>query len=500
MSSFNKVFGACGAGALALGGLVLTASPASAAHNSIAPCMVITQDTTLTGNVGPCSGNGIVIAADNVTLNLNGFTVTGRQTPMEQSGVFFDNVSGSTVKNGTVTGFDAGVNIEGGGGNTVTGITATNNRNDMMEPVDPFGIIPAGHTGPLTEQMRHDINLVNCELADGITTFDSDNNVIEKNIVTNNGPLSGISLVGDSDGNVVSKNVLSENDTDNFGVVDAAGNPVWVLRPAAGGDARHVPAGTPGATRPTSLCGGTGPGVSGMRRGRTVSTVGIRIEGPGANDNVVDKNTVTKSGIVGIGIHSHVANPPPGGPPPGQANTGNVVSKNSVSLTGVDTIALDSFADGIASLSQGPIGTVTMPPFNNTYEKNVSFDNMRHGLSLNALTTGNVVDKNVVYGNGGSGIFVAGPNAQGRNAATNNTLTKNRGWGNATRPNAVTGGDPPRNVQQYDGYDANPVCGNNNWSGNEFVTFDEPCVVAGNTGKGGGVGGGKPANAGGGRP
>lgn len=65
--------------------------------------------------------------------------------------------------------------------------------------------------------------------------FDSDNNVIEKNIVTENGPLSGISLVGDSDRNLVSRNDMHENDMTNFGVVDAAGNPVWTL------GNRHVP-------------------------------------------------------------------------------------------------------------------------------------------------------------------------------------------------------------------------------------------------------------------
>ncbi len=481
MRKFKRLTGALAATGLGLSGLALAASPAGAMHNSQPPCMTITQNTTLTGNVGPCSGHGIVIAADNVTLDLNGFTVQGQQTPMEQAGVFFDNVSGSTVKNGTVTGFDAGVYIEGGGGNTVTGITATNNVNDKMEPIDPFTIRTPGQTTPLTPQQQHDIDLVTCELGDGITTFDSDNNVISNNTVTGNGPLSGISLVGDSDGNLVSKNEVHENDLTNNGVVDAAGNPVFVV------NNRHVPAGTPGATRPQSMCGGTAIGTPGMSRGREVQSVGIRIEGPGANNNVIDKNTVTKSALAGIAIHSHIQNPAAPNVPAQQPNTGNVISKNSVSQTGVDTVQLDSFADGIASLSSGPIGTVTMPPFNNTFEKNVSFNNMRHGLALHTLTTGNVVDKNTVYGNGGSGIFVA-------NRATNNTLTKNQGWGNATRPNAVvTSG---QNVPQFDGNDANPACDNNNWSGNQFVTYDEPCVVAGNNGNAGGNGNGRPANPG----
>jgi len=52
--------------------LAVSAAPAAAAHNSNAPCLVVTQSTTLTGDVGPCSGHGIVVAADNITLNLGG--------------------------------------------------------------------------------------------------------------------------------------------------------------------------------------------------------------------------------------------------------------------------------------------------------------------------------------------------------------------------------------------------------------------------------------------
>ena len=453
MKRFNTVMSALGAGALALGGLAASVGPAGATHNSIAPCMVVTEDTTLTGDVGPCSGHGIVVTADNVTLDLGGYTVTGQQTPMEQVGVLLDGVTGVTVKNGTVTGFDAGVSIEGGGGNTVTGITATGNVNDMMEPVDPFTIL--ANTAPGSPQRMHDLNLVTCIYGDGITTSDSDNNIITGNTVTENGPFAGISLVGDSDGNLVSKNEVHENDLINRTVTDAAGNPVWTV------GNRHVPAGTAGATQPLSMCGGTAIGTPGMSRGREVQSIGIRIEGPGANENLVEKNTVTKSGLAGISFHSYIAFPAAPNVPAQQPNTNNVVSKNIVSLTGVDTVAIDSYADGISSLSSGPIGTVTMPSLNNTIEKNVSFNNMRHGISLSALTTGNTVDKNQVYDNAGDGLLVA-------NRATSNLLTKNQGWGN----------------DGFDGNDANPACDNNTWSGNQFVTYDEPCVITGNTGKG----------------
>ena len=461
MRRLSKVTGALAATALGLSGLALVAAPATAVHNSQPPCLVVTQDTKLTGDVGPCPGHGIVVAADNITLDLGGFTVFGSQTPMEQAGVLLDGVTGVTVKNGTVTGFDAGVAIEGGGGNTVTGITATNNVNDMMEPIDPRSITINRETGPTPQQM-HDINLITCNYGDGITTVDSDNNVISNNVVTENGPYSGISLVGDSDGNLVSKNQVHENDLLNNGVVDEDGNPIWVL------NGRHVPAGTPGATRPQSMCGATEVGTPGMGRGREVQSIGIRIEGPGADENVVDKNTVTKSGLAGISFHSYVAVAPAPNRPPEESNRFNVVSKNSVSLTGVDTQTIDPFADGIASLASGPTGTITRPSDSNIIVKNKSFDNVRHGISIGRLSFGNTVDKNHVTNNGGSGIWVAGPgtgNGDTRGAYAN-TLTNNIGRGNAE-----------------DGTDMNPNCGTNVWRDNKFTTVNQPCVAAGKPGK-----------------
>src|SRR4029450_12122301 len=43
----------------------------------------ITSDTTLDSNLVNCPNNGIVIGADNVTLDLNGHTIDGDATPGE---------------------------------------------------------------------------------------------------------------------------------------------------------------------------------------------------------------------------------------------------------------------------------------------------------------------------------------------------------------------------------------------------------------------------------
>jgi hypothetical protein len=93
-------------GARALLGTVLVGT-ASAAH--VGCGQTITQSTVLDTNVGPCSGEGILIGADNITLDLNGFAVFGISAPGEGPGILLDERTAVTVRNGTVRLFDAGV-------------------------------------------------------------------------------------------------------------------------------------------------------------------------------------------------------------------------------------------------------------------------------------------------------------------------------------------------------------------------------------------------------
>lgn len=459
MNKITKLTGALASTALGASGLAITASPAAAVHEA-PPCMVVNANTTLTANITNCAGHGIVVTADNVTLNLNGFTVSGQKVEMEQAGILLDRVRNVVVKGGTVTGFDAGVSIDGGSGNTVTGMTVKDNVNDMIEAIDPRSITVDPQTGPTPEQ-RAQIDRITCDYGDGITTFDSNFNTITNNIVTANGPYSGISMVGNSNQNKVANNTVSENDLLNNGVTDGEGNPVFV----SGGF--HVPAGTAGATRPQSMCGATEVGTPGMGRGREVQSIGVRVEGPGADRNRVQSNVVTKGGLAGISFHSYVLIPAGPNVPVGESNRNNVVHRNVVSQTGFDTNTIDSFADGIASLASGPTGTTTRPSDTNTISNNRSNNNFRHGISLGRLSFDNTVDTNTVNNNGGSGIWVAGPAAPNPNnpsfdpaGAHDNLLVNNVGRGNG----------------EFDGTDENPDCDNNTWTRNTFRTVNRPCV------------------------
>jgi hypothetical protein len=88
---------------------------------------VITQNTTLDSDLIGCPGKGIIIGADNITLDLNGHTVTGAGAASISSVIFedaaLDNGAGYddvTIVDGTVVNLrSVGVNLFGASGNVL---------------------------------------------------------------------------------------------------------------------------------------------------------------------------------------------------------------------------------------------------------------------------------------------------------------------------------------------------------------------------------------------
>ena len=378
MSKIRRGARALVASAIALGGLAVTASPASATH--VVCGQLVTSSITLDSNLGPCPGDGLIVVADNVTIDLNGFTISAANGAGDNAGISIGRlaappagpggtpvaplaVSGVTVKNGTVQGFDAGVVIAGivtrcspepgtpgaptvpcpagtpegtimseeGGGNTVRNLTIQNNVNDQLGPP--------------------------CNLGEGVAIFNSDDNRIIDNRVLNNGPYGGISVVEDSDRNLISGNVVLGHN----------------LRSRGG-----------------SGCGNQN------------QSSGIRIEGPGAVGNIVENNRVEGSGLAGIALHGYVCNPGPNEDAT-DPNTGTIVRRNTV---------VNNEQDGIAFLEQGP-ATIVCPAFGNTVERNISSNNgilagsggmTGYGILVAYNSYDNVISHNVTNNNADDGI------------------------------------------------------------------------------------------------
>ena len=148
---------------------------------------VISQSTHLSGDIGPCYTGGVTVAADNVTLNLGGHGVIGFQDPRDGSvvGIDLPQRSGVTIANGAVFGFDAGIHIGGGSGNTVTNMNIHDNIG-RDNPNSTFGDgIMIEHASSNNEIVHNVID--HNGIFDGIGVFDpgSDNNTFVNNVVEN---------------------------------------------------------------------------------------------------------------------------------------------------------------------------------------------------------------------------------------------------------------------------------------------------------------------------
>jgi parallel beta-helix repeat protein len=230
--------------------------------------ITVTQNLTLADDIGPCPGDGVIIGADGVHLNLNGHTISGNFSHGGNSaGVRATGPQKLDISNGTITGFDAGVALITGGGNTVRGLTVANNVGNMA-------------------------NTFNSTFGDGILMFSSGGNTVAGNVVAGNGPFDGIAMIGfGADNNLIQNNTVTD---------------------------------TPNANRPNFP--GLGLGITtnpflGFDRPRTVSLYGNEVIG-----NVVSNNASagisTVSNIGGV-IRSNIAKHNGFGSPFGFAYPGN---------------------------------------------------------------------------------------------------------------------------------------------------------------------------------
>ncbi len=113
---------ALGAGLLAVGAPSYASSPACGA--------TVTHNVKLKKNVRCTAGNGLVVGASNITINLNHHTISTTSVG-QGNGVDATNFFGITVTNGKIRGFNNGVNFDGVIGGTISKIKAKNNLHNI---------------------------------------------------------------------------------------------------------------------------------------------------------------------------------------------------------------------------------------------------------------------------------------------------------------------------------------------------------------------------------
>jgi parallel beta-helix repeat protein len=177
-----------GATAIGTGGAVANHLPALGLCGD-----TITVSTTLGADVGPCPQGGLIIGADNITLNLNGHRVFGTPAQTDGAGILLADRTGVIVKNGTVDSFDGGIEIDGGSGNTVMNMLVTDNVGSLAT-----------------------------DYGEGIGIFVSSGNVVRNSTVQANGPYAGVGLYAftvtgsaatTTTGNLISNNTVINNNS-----------------------------------------------------------------------------------------------------------------------------------------------------------------------------------------------------------------------------------------------------------------------------------------------
>jgi parallel beta-helix repeat protein len=281
---------------------------ASAGHVSCGD--TITADTTLDSDLLDCPSNGIVIGADDITLDLNGHTVSGDGEPFKACperefcdvGVLNNGHDGVTVRNGSVGQFESGVLVGRAREHRVLDISSSQNtsfgfvvfRSAQILVRDSSGsrnIAPDGDGMGLFES--HDVRIVDNEFrrnpGPGIHVEASTDNLIKGNLISHSAPGilleadrnqvrrnrfvrngAGV-LLGRGKRNVIARNRLSR-DGDGIAIENARGNLV----------ARNV--------------------VLDARK----SGIYLGLDDPpiGGVDNVVRRNVVRRSGKDGFAVRS----------------------------------------------------------------------------------------------------------------------------------------------------------------------------------------------------
>ena len=201
----------------------------------------ITASTTLRGDLAGCPGDGLVIGADNLTLDLGRHTLAGSGAA-GSAGIRLAGHHGVTIRNGTIQAFDTGVALSdadhnqlqrlilrdnagravdatGSDGNRLDGLSASGNRTGVALTDADGNVVRASalRANPIT----------------GVLAIASARNRIEGNVI--DGSSNGVALVGGSAGNTVSANAISGADS-GVDLDEASGNTVAANHLAHDGD------------------------------------------------------------------------------------------------------------------------------------------------------------------------------------------------------------------------------------------------------------------------
>ena len=417
-----------------LGGLAVFASlalPASNVQADQAGCgQVLTGNITLTNDLVACAGDGLVIGAGGITVDLNGHLVQGTGLGV---GVRNPGHHSVTIRNGTIRNFDHGVLLQAGSqGNTVAGISFDQTELAAVHLSDADGNqVRDSHVSGFSGAAFH--------LAGG-----SSSNFVGRNTVAaGNG--EAIVVEGGSDHNRLEGNALSGS-SDSGIRVDFSSNTIVIGNQVAGGsDAAITMTGAPRSVVQSNNVHGVGDAAI-LLTDSTANVVRFNTLGQsadagvvlsGVSDSLIKANTMSHAGDAAISlllgssnvriIDNQASHSSDAGVFLGDG-VGNVVRGNVLlsNTTGIEVSGgtLNTIEFNTANAGLGT-GIELGDSLNATVFGNTTNDNGTGGIVVDGAAQSGDVRGNQANRNGGDGITVNGPGT----GVQGNLATGNGGWG-----------------------------------------------------------------------
>ena len=188
---------------------VVTPAPVDA---TVTCGQVITQSIRVTNNLIDCLGDGLVVGAPNITIDLDGHTLDGTALG-ESAGIRNNGFDSVTIRNGVIQGFDYGVALNPGTAfnivegmtlqlNLTAGIHLSNADDGANGNVLRFNMI-AGNDGGIiaSNGTQHSLiheNTISGTSGHGISIFGGGENDIVENVLTGSSD-SAVHLEGSSE-------------------------------------------------------------------------------------------------------------------------------------------------------------------------------------------------------------------------------------------------------------------------------------------------------------
>ncbi|MGP8124656.1 MAG: right-handed parallel beta-helix repeat-containing protein [Nitrososphaerales archaeon] len=172
----------------------------------------ITADTVLSASIGPCSGNGLFIGANGITLDCAGHSISGTGTNDTSVGIHLAGMTSVTVMNCYVTEFSYGLVLNDSSGSTLSGNRADNNTYDGF-------LLDSASNGNLLSGNTANNN----SLGDGFYLRDSSNNTLSGNTADSNHNI-GFVLDGSSSNTFTNDTANSNYYEYGFYLYNSSGN------------------------------------------------------------------------------------------------------------------------------------------------------------------------------------------------------------------------------------------------------------------------------------